>query len=537
MSSAPSLPDQHEDPLSNHTRSRFADCHSVASAMLLHRAKRDRRMNMGLQQLVRGLPGIRITGPSSRRVSGLATDSRRVMAEGLFFALPGRRTDGHRYVEEAVERGATVVVCEKDCWVPPKVTLVQVPDIRAAVAQIAARFHRQPQKKLELTGFLGTSGKTVAATLLHHFRKQRQPSGLIGTLSYAVGNRSLPAHRTTPEPVELYALLHQIQDCGLERAILEVSAHGIDQGRVSGLPFGSLALLNLTPEHLDYHGSHAAFCELEAGFIAEQTKHLRHFIAGVDDAHVRELLAGTTFRPGTQLLSFGLSTEAVFRASEVRYSEHDTRFTLHWPEGELKLVSPLIGEFNLQNVLAALAAGYAEGLTVEEMGASLLSFPGVPGRMERLEEGQPFTILTDYMHTEASYEKGLRMVRKLTRGRLLTVFGCGGDRDPRRRPAITRIVAEQSDHAIATADNPRSEELENIFADMREGNEARENLRFIADRRAAIAEVIAEAAPGDTVLIAGKGHERFQEYADCVVPFDDRAVAREILRNREWRNR
>lgn len=494
-------------------------------------------MSMGLQQLVRGLAGIKISGPANRPVAGLATDSRRVMAESLFFALPGRRTDGYHYIEEAVERGATVVVCEKDCWVPPKITLVQVPDIRAAVAQIAARFHKQPETKLQLTGFLGTSGKTVAANLLHHFRRERQPSGLIGTLSYAVGNRSLPAHRTTPEPVEMYALLHQIRDCGLERAILEVSAHGIHQGRVAGLPFQTLALLNLTPEHLDYHGSHDAYCELEASFITAQTGHLRHLVAGIDDAVVRERIEKMDLPSRTRLLSFGLAEEATFRATEVRYSEKDTRFTLHWPEGKVKLVSPLIGEFNLQNVLAALAAGYADGLTVEEMGAALLSFNGVPGRMERLEEGQPFTILTDYMHTEAAYDKGLRMVRSLTRGRLLTVFGCGGDRDPRTRPAVTRIVAEQSDLALATADNPRSEELSSIFEHMREGNEERDNLRFIADRRSAIAEALAQARPGDTVLIAGKGHERFQEYADCVVPFDDRAVVREILRNREWRNR
>ena len=491
-------------------------------------------MTLTLKKLLAGLEGISIQGKDSVLVSSLATDSRRVGPGTLFFALPGHRTDGYFFIAEAIDRGAVAVVCERDCWVPPHVTLVLTDDMRASVARIAARFFGHPERQLALTGFIGTSGKTVASTLMRHFLGSSDPVGLIGTIQYAVGNRSLPAHRTTPEPVELFALLSQIREQGCQRALLEVSSHGIDQQRVAGLAFRNLVLLNLTPEHLNYHGSLERYIEVERSFIEGQRRSLQRLIAGVDDEQVRALVAGASDPLAKRILTFGTRPEAVVRASDVRYSERDTRFRLDWPEGSVKLVSPLLGEFNLQNVLAALACGYAEGLDPTEMGAALLSFNGVRGRMERMDSGTEFNVIIDYMHTVAAYEKGLEMLRGLTRGRLITVFGCGGNRDATIRPQITASVCARSDVAIATADNPRNETVQAIFDDMRRGNEGVENLHFIDDRRSAIVAALEMAAPGDTVLIAGKGHETYQEFGDCVVPFDDRAVAREILQNRRW---
>lgn len=493
-------------------------------------------MSFTLKKLLAGMEGVRLKGKDSVGIQALATDSRRVGRGSLFFALPGIRTDGHFYVAEAVDRGAVAVVCEKDCWVPPNVTLVQVRNLRAVLAKMAARFYGHPERDLELTGFLGTSGKTVASHLLRTFISKTEPVGLLGTIHYTVGNRSLPAHRTTPESIELFGLLAQIKDQGCRRAVMEVSAHGIDQERVAGLSFRNLCLLNLTPEHLHYHGSVDKYVALERAYLAKQASHLNCFVGGIDDERVRTILEGAPAELKAKALTFGCRPEADIRAENIRYSDRDTRFTLVWPEGEIKLVSPLLGEFNLQNVLAAIACGYAEGLDPIQMGADLLSFEGVRGRMERLDESQPFNILIDYMHTEAAYDKGLTMVREITKGRLITVFGCGGNRDATTRPVITGIVARHSDVAIATADNPRNETVGKIFDDMRQGNETARNLTFIDDRRAAIAEALAVAQPGDTVLIAGKGHETFQEFGDCVVPFDDRAVAREIIRNRQWRN-
>jgi UDP-N-acetylmuramoyl-L-alanyl-D-glutamate--2,6-diaminopimelate ligase len=358
----------------------------------------------------------------------------------------------------------------------------------------------------------------------------------LGTISYAVGNRTLPAHRTTPEAIELFGLFSQIKERGCSRVLMEVSAHGIDQKRVEGLQFRNLVLTNLTPEHLHYHGSLDQYVALERDYIFAQAKRVKRFIAGIDDPRVREIVETAPKGLKEKTLTFGCSEAADIRATGISYSERDTRFTLVWPEGQVKLVSPLLGEFNLQNTLAAIAAGYAEGLDPVQMGADLLSFPPVRGRMERLDVACPFNIVVDYMPTEAAYEKGLEMLRGLTKGRLITIFGCGGNRDPKTRPVITGIVSQKSDLAIATSDNPRNETIEAIFEDMRRGNESRENLTYIDDRRAAIAKAIAMAQPGDTVLIAGKGHETFQEFGDCVVPFDDRAVAHDILKNQQWHN-
>ncbi|WP_163966652.1 UDP-N-acetylmuramoyl-L-alanyl-D-glutamate--2,6-diaminopimelate ligase [Oceanipulchritudo coccoides] len=493
-------------------------------------------MTPTLKHLISGISGLIVTGKDTVTVRALATDSRRVVSGSMFIALPGLRTDGHFYVSEAIDRGASVIVCEKDCWVPPNVTLVQTNDLRSFVACVASRFYGHPEKALELTGFLGTSGKTVACTLLKHFLSKDGPLGVLGTINYSVGGRTLPAHRTTPEAIELFGLFAQIKQRECRRVLMEVSAHGIDQKRVEGLQFRNLVLTNLTPEHLNYHGSLEQYVSLEREYVKGQAKGLKYFIAGIDDGRVHSILETAPESLKAKALTFGCSEGATIRASRITYSERDTRFTLNWPEGQVKLVSPLLGEFNLQNTLAAIACGYAEGLDPVQMGADLLSFPAVRGRMERLDVECPFNLVVDYMHTEAAYDKGLDMLRGLTKGRLITIFGCGGNRDDKTRPVITDIVARKSDIAIATADNPRNETIEAIFEDMRRSNESHDNLRFIDDRRAAIAAAIAQARPGDTVLIAGKGHETFQEFGDCVVPFDDRAVALEILKNQQWHN-
>lgn len=491
-------------------------------------------MKPTLKSLLKGLTLIRVEGRTDLSVEGLATDSRRVHHGYLFFVMPGLRTDGSQFVDEAIDRGARVVVSEQDIWVPPGTTLVQVADIRMVLGELAARYHGHPARALELTGILGTSGKTVTAHLLRHFLSRETVPGLLGTLQYAVGKRTLPADRTTPEPIELHALLEQMRSEGCQRALLEISSHGIHQSRVAGLHPRNLVLLNLTSEHLNYHGSYEAYLDLHQSYIEENSANLKHLVLGIDDEQVRALLEGLPTGLRSKAVTFGQRPEAMIRAETIKYNTRDTRFTLVWPEGQVKLCSPLLGEFNLENLLAALACAYAEGVDPVEMGAALLSFGEVRGRMERIDEGQPYTVLVDYMHTLAAYEKGLAMVKGLGTGRLITVFGCGGDRDPGPRSEITRQVAEASDLAIATADNPRGESLEDIFADMQSGNAGSESLVFIEDRRAAISLALSEARPGDIVLIAGKGHETFQEFEDCVVPFDDRAVAKELIRNRDW---
>jgi UDP-N-acetylmuramoyl-L-alanyl-D-glutamate--2,6-diaminopimelate ligase len=518
-------------------RFRPADHRAVGRALLLQRSVDGGRC-MKLKTLLAGIEVIDHTGPSKLEVTCLATDSRRVTPGCLFLALPGLRTHGLKHVPEAIDRGAAVILCEEPCWAPAKVGVVQVQNLRQLLPEIAARFFGHPGKELELTGILGTSGKTVVANLLQHLRGNAQWSGLIGTISYNVGHRSLPAQRTTPEPVELHGLLRRIRESGQDHALLEISGHGLKQDRVRGLEFRQLILTNLTPEHLDYHGSLASAIASVETFITEQAPFLKNLIAGIDDPEVAALVARLPQPIRDKVITFGLDAAADVRAQAIEAGRVDTRFTLVMGDEEgPRLVSPLVGDFNLQNLLGAIACGQADGLSTASMGASLIEFKGVAGRMEAVREAGEFSLLVDYMHTEASYRKGLQMLRQRTKGRLLTVFGCGGDRDRSIRPKLARLVAELSDLAIATSDNPRSEAIESIFEDMQEGNEHLSQLHFIGDRRQAIARAIEVAEPGDTVLIAGKGHETFQEFKDCVVPFDDRAVAREILENRTWRER
>lgn len=501
------------------------------TAQLLQQGIRTAGKMPTLQKLFAGQPVRESAGDLRQTVRRLCTDSRRVTPGAIFFALPGRRTAGKHYVEEAIDRGALAIVSPEKIWVPRKVTLIVVDSIRQVLAETARRFYGEPEKALALTGITGTSGKTVVATLLRHLMEEREPVGLLGTIHYSLGRRTLPAYRTTPEPVDLYAMLSQMEAGQCRRAILEVSSHGIDQGRVDRLRFETLAFLNLTEQHLDYHGSlehyYATVKKAFDGTIAEMPKQA---VLNLDDPFGVRLLA--ELPTAVETLTFGLSERAQVRATELRCTAQGTHFTLTVGDQSWPVYAPMLGEFNVSNVLAAFALGSAAGLSWEAMIARLASFEGARGRMERVDNGQAFNVVVDYMHSPESYRRGLEMLRAITPGKLITVFGCGGDRDRRQRPVVTETVMAHSDLAFATADNPRSEDLETIFDDMRQGVRVRDPIHFVENRRLAISLALEAARPGDTVLVAGKGHETFQEYADSVMPFDDRAVLRELIQKK-----
>jgi UDP-N-acetylmuramoyl-L-alanyl-D-glutamate--2,6-diaminopimelate ligase len=469
-------------------------------------------------------------GDLDRPISGLAMDSRRVMPGNLFFALPGRRADGSSFVDEAIQRGAVAIVGERiPSATAARVTYIQVADARRALAQVAQRYFNFPDKSLDLIGVTGTNGKTTVTNLIKHLLStSTQRVGLVGTVNYDLGARVVPSYRTTPESLELYGMLAQMRDAGCRQAAMEVSSHGIDQQRVLGMQFGVAVFTNLTRDHLDYHKTIEAYFEVKSRlFNGSVGGAPRAAAINVDDPHGRRLAAEVP-KP-VRVITFGESPDAVVRAENVQLGFKSTSLTLVWPEGRVEIVSPFIGRYNVSNLLAAFAACYALGRDPAVIALRLKTFPGVSGRMERIDEGQPFNVLVDYAHTDDALRNALGMLRAITPGRLFVVFGCGGNRDRTKRPLMTSAVQEFADFAWATADNPRGEALTQIFTDMKTGVTAPDKINFVEDRRHAISLALDAAREGDCLLVAGKGHETYQEFADTIVPFDDRQVVRELI--------
>jgi UDP-N-acetylmuramoyl-L-alanyl-D-glutamate--2,6-diaminopimelate ligase len=479
-----------------------------------------------------------VKGAMDRPISGLAMDSRRVVPGNLFFALPGRRTDGSAFIDEAVSRGASAVVSLTLPTHPPsKVTFIRVSDPRAALARVSRRYYNFPDKDMSVVGVTGTNGKTTITHLIRHLMNGGEKVGLLGTISYDLGARTVPSFRTTPEAPDIFGMMAQMRDAGCRRVVMEVSSHGIDQQRILGLQFSVAVFTNLTRDHLDYHKTLDSYFEVKSRLFTGATGSAPGTaVVNIDDPYGAKL-AGMLSSGASpiRVVTYGEGSGAMFRAESVVLDFKNTAFRLRWPAAgggesrELEVESPLIGRYNVSNLLGAVATAWALGSDPAAVLSRLRDFPGVPGRMERIEEGQPFNVLVDYAHTDDALRNALGMLRAITPGNLLVVFGCGGNRDRTKRPLMVRAVQEFADIAFATADNPRSERLGQIFADMRAGVSAPERIRWIEDRRHAISLALDAAAPGDCLLIAGKGHESCQEFADTIVPFDDRQVVRELI--------
>ncbi len=469
-------------------------------------------------------------GDLDRPISGLAMDSRRVMHGNLYFALAGRRADGNQFIDAAISRGAVAIVAEKIPSVTSaRVTYIQVPDARRALALVSQRYYKFPDRSLDLVGVTGTNGKTTVTNLVKHLlATSQQRVGLIGTVNYDLGARIVPSYRTTPESLELFGMLAQMRDAGCRQAAMEVSSHGIDQHRVLGMQFGVAVFTNLTRDHLDYHGSMDEYFAVKARLFNGGIGTAPRAVAvNIDDAYGRRLVAEAP--AASKVITFGEAPEAMVRAENVQLHFKSTSFTLIWPEGRVELESPLVGRYNVSNLLAAFAACYAIGRDPTVIASRLKTFAGVSGRMEQIDEGQPYNVLVDYAHTDDALRNALTMLRAITPGRLFVVFGCGGNRDRAKRPLMTAAVQDFADFAWATSDNPRSEAITQIFDDMRTGVQETAKIAFVEDRRRAISLALDQVREGDSLLIAGKGHETFQEFADTIVPFDDRQVVRELI--------
>ena len=481
-----------------------------------------------LEALIRALtpsevsPG-EVTGDRPVEIGDLAYDTRSVTADALFFCVPGRRVDGHDLAWEAIERGAAALVVERllDVQVPQLV----VADSRAGMAVAADVFFGEPTKELEVAGVTGTNGKTTTAFLLRSMLEAagRRP-GLVGTVEWRVGGAERPAPFTTPEAIDLQRLFREMLDAGDQSVALEASSHGAALGRLERVRFDALVFTNLGHDHLDLHGT------MEEYFAAKRALFTRAHPApaavSLGDEWGRRLAADLADLHRAPLITFGLDEPADVRPENLEITSRGSRFRA----AGIEIETPLRGAFNVENVLGAVAAGLLLDLDEDAIAAGIAGVEAVPGRLESVDEGQPFTVLVDYAHTPDSLDTALEAARSLGSGRVIVVFGAGGERDRGKRPLMGKAAVERADVVIVTSDNPRGEDPLAIIEDVMQG--AGLDAEIDPDRRSAIRRAVGLAAPGDVVLIAGKGHEQGQDIAGVVQPFDDREVAREALAER-----
>jgi UDP-N-acetylmuramoyl-L-alanyl-D-glutamate--2,6-diaminopimelate ligase len=477
---------------------------------------------MRLAELVAVADGARILGDSSVEIGDLAYDSRKAGPGTLFFCVVGEKRDGHEFAAQVLGAGATALVVERELEVD--VPQVLVPSARAAMAPLAARFHGDPTAKLRVVGVTGTNGKTTTAFLVREILEAAGiQTGLLGTVKQVVGGVEEGVERTTPEAIDLQATFRRMLDAGDRACAMEVSSHALSLHRADAIRFEAALFTNLTQDHLDFHA------DMEDYFLAKR----RLFEAGPGTAIVNlDDRYGARLAGEIESVTFSVEGgDADYSAREVSFDAGGAEFTVVSTDGETRVRTGLPGHFNVANALGAFATARALGVEVASAAAGLAGAARVPGRFEPIDEGQGFAVLVDYAHTPDSLENVLRAARRLTARRLISVFGAGGDRDRDKRPKMGRAGAELSDLAVITSDNPRSEDPEAIVAEVAAGAGEANGLEVVVDRREAIALALARAEPGDTVVIAGKGHEQGQEFeAGRKIPFDDREVAREELR-------
>ena len=486
---------------------------------------------MQLRQLINELPTVSVEGSLDREVAGITYDSRRVGPGMIFVAIPGQNVDGHDFINSAIDRGAAAVICQRNGFVSQRATKIKVTDVREALALAAAAYYQHPSTKLKMIGVTGTNGKTTVAFMVKHILETAGvKTGLMGTIRYEVGERIIPAQRTTPEALEVQQMLAHMVRANCEACVMEVSSHALDQQRVCGVDFDVAIFTNLTQDHLDFHGT------MENYFQAKKKLFMPQFLGAkrggsvinIDDAIGRQL--ATDSKAEVQL-TYGLRETAKLRASEIHLGKDATSMIVETPEFNLPCNLPLIGRHNVYNALAAVGAGIVLNVGATPMKMALNTMEPVPGRLEQVSPGGPFGVYVDYAHTEDALRKVLTTLRELTSERILLTFGCGGSRDQGKRFKMGQAAAELADFTVITTDNPRKESPDKIAAQIEEGYRTVRQTQHLVelDRRRAIHEIISIARPGDVVLIAGKGHETYQEFEDTVIPFDDRIYARESL--------
>ncbi len=464
-------------------------------------------------------------------VSGLEYDSRKVQPGFVFFAFPGARVDGRAFAAQAAEKGAVATVSESappEGWAKP---WIQVKHGRHALASASRAFYHAPDERIVLTGITGTNGKTTTAFLIDSIlRTAGKTTALVGTIEYRLGAKTLPAPNTTPESLDLARLLTELESIGGTHATMEVSSHALDLGRVYGLHFHTAVFTNLTRDHLDYHETMEKYFAAKKLLMDGSGGPAPKFaVVNRDDEWGQKIAPRGA---DTEVLWYGMSKDAALRARHIRWTGGTLRFELAYQNSRIEIASALTGRFNVSNILAACGAAMTCQLPLETIAGGIESCKGVPGRFERVDEGQPFLVIVDYSHTDDALRNAITAARSLEPKRVITVFGCGGDRDRTKRPLMGQAASELSDVVVLTSDNPRSEDplqiMNDVLVGIRRGDAT---VMMEPDRAVAIHKAFEEARAGDLVLLAGKGHETYQIFADRTIHFDDREEARRALQS------
>ncbi|MBN1542635.1 UDP-N-acetylmuramoyl-L-alanyl-D-glutamate--2,6-diaminopimelate ligase [candidate division KSB1 bacterium] len=488
---------------------------------------------MDLQKLLELLPEKRIAGEVKNiDVKGIVYDPLRVENDFVYVAIniytqldKVELPDGHPFVGDAIRKGATVVVVEQDVDIPPSIIKVVVPDSRLALGLLANAFYDHPSRKMKVVGVTGTNGKTTTTHIIESILIQDHKVGLVGTLYYKLNGEIRKSKDTTPEPPDLQEILRQMADRDFDYVTLEASSHGIDFHRLTGIDFDVAVFTNLTQDHLDYHKTMEAYLQTKLRLF-QWLSPQKHAIVNVDDPAGEKFIAATRAR----VLTYALDRPADITAKNVRLTLQGTEYDLVTPKGSISVVSGLVGRHNLYNTLAAVGVAISQGIDLQRIKSGLERPIYVSGRFELVKKRQEFAVVVDYAHTPDGFENVLSLARKLEPSRVITVFGCGGDRDREKRPIMGRVAAQYSDVIYLTSDNPRNEEPGDIIKDIAAGiDQLPVQVETIIDRREAIRAAIENAGPNDIVMILGKGHETTQTIKDRTIEFNDRIEAEKAL--------
>jgi UDP-N-acetylmuramoyl-L-alanyl-D-glutamate--2,6-diaminopimelate ligase len=486
-----------------------------------------------LRNLIVGMEITESLGNLNSEIGNIAFDSRRVSSDGLFVAIPGEKYDGGTFIKEALDKGATTIITEISLESlsslhndQEKVTLLRTSDSRKSLAIVSANFYENPSAYLSLTGITGTNGKTTLTYVLEALAKSdSKQTGVIGTIDSRFGNTKIPAAMTTPESLDLNLNLRQMVDAGVTHCFMEVSSHALSQKRVYDMNFDVGIFTNLSRDHLDFHSDMEEYKNAKAELY--RGNKVKTPVVNIDDPVGKEFAVELK----GNVISTGINSSADFSAENISLTAVGSRFTLKTPSGSTEIQTNLLGAHNIYNLLSASAYALTQGISLDMIKGTFKNIPSIPGRFESINTGQNFSVLVDYAHTEDALSKAITAANAFTEGKVIVVFGCGGDRDKGKRERMGQVAAEKADFSIITSDNPRTEDPEKIIADILKGVPDSALYATITNRREAIEHAISRAKKNDLVLIAGKGHEGYQISGMKKKHFDDREIARDYLRN------